>query len=198
MPFQLQPLPYSPEALEPYMSAKTLSFHHGKHHQAYVDNLNKLVAGTVLEKATLEQIIDDTSEDEKQKGIFNNAAQVWNHDFFWTSMKPNGGGAPTGNLAQEINKAFGDLDGFKAKFKEAATTQFGSGWAWLVLDQNKLTIVKTGNAVNPLISGQRPLVTCDVWEHAYYLDYQNRRADMVTAFLDHLINWDFVAKNLGT
>ena len=197
MPFQLQPLPYSPEALEPHMSARTLGFHHGKHHQAYVDNLNKLIEGTGFEKASLEQIIDDTSEDTTQSGLFNNASQVWNHDFFWRSMKPNGGGVPTGDLAAEINKAFGDLSGFKAKFREAATTQFGSGWAWLVMDQSRLSIVKTGNAVNPLIAGQRALVTCDVWEHAYYLDYQNRRVDMVTAFLDHLINWDFVATNLG-
>lgn len=197
MTFSLQDLPYTATSLEPYMSAKTLSFHHGKHHQAYVDNLNKLVVGTGFEKATLEQIIDDTSEDEKQKGLFNNAAQVWNHDFFWHSMKPQGGGTPTGDLATEINKAFGDLDGFKTKFKEAATTQFGSGWAWLVMDQSKLAIVKTGNAINPLISGQKALLTCDVWEHAYYLDYQNRRVDMVTAFLDHLVNWEFVAKNLG-
>jgi superoxide dismutase, Fe-Mn family len=196
MPFQLPPLPYAQNALEPYMSAKTLEFHYGKHHQAYVDNLNKLVAGTAYEKASLEDIIEHTSEDEKQKSLFNNAGQVWNHDFFWKSMKPNGGGAPKGDLALQIAQSFGDLDSFKAKFKDAATTQFGSGWAWLVVDQGKLDIVKTGNAINPLIAGQTPLLTCDVWEHAYYLDYQNRRGDMVQAFLDHLANWDFASANL--
>jgi superoxide dismutase, Fe-Mn family len=190
-------LPYAQNALEPYMSAKTLEFHYGKHHKTYVDTLNKLVAGTSYEKASLEDIIEHSSEDEKQKSIFNNAGQVWNHDFFWKSMKPNGGGAPKGNLAKEINEAFDGLDAFKTKFKEAATTQFGSGWVWLVADKDKLDIVKTGNAVNPLISGQKALLTCDVWEHAYYLDYQNRRADMVQAFLDHLVNWDFVAANLA-
>jgi Fe-Mn family superoxide dismutase len=197
MPFELPPLPYAYEALEPFMSAKTLQFHHDKHHKTYVDTLNKLVGGTPMEKAKLEEIIENTAEDEKQKTIFNNAGQVWNHTFFWNSMKPHGGGAPQGNLAQEINKAFGDLEGFKAKFKEAATTQFGSGWAWLVADKGKLDIMKTGNAVNPLIAAQTPLLTLDVWEHAYYLDYQNRRADMVQAFLDNLVNWEFVEKNLG-
>src|ERR1700761_4331797 len=198
MPFELPPLPYAYEALEPFMSAKTLQFHHDKHHKTYVDTLNKLVAGTPMEKAKLEEIIENTAENEKQKPIFNNAGQGWNHTFFWNSMKPRGGGAPQGNLAQEINKAFGDLEGFKTKFKEAATTQFGSGWAWLVADKGKLDIVKTGNAVNPLIVGQTPLLTLDVWEHAYYLDYQNRRADMVQAFLDNLVNWEFVEKNLGS
>jgi Fe-Mn family superoxide dismutase len=197
MSFELPPLPYAYEALEPFMSAKTLQFHHDKHHKTYVDTLNKLVSGTPMEKASLEEIIENTAEDEKQKPIFNNAGQVWNHTFFWNSMKPRGGGAPQGNLAQEINNAFGDLENFKSKFKEAATTQFGSGWAWLVADKGKLDIVKTGNAVNPLISGQTPLFTLDVWEHAYYLDYQNRRADMVQAFLDNLVNWEFVEKNHG-
>jgi superoxide dismutase, Fe-Mn family len=195
MPFELPPLPYAKEALEPYMSAKTLEFHHDKHHKAYVDTTNKLITGTSFEKAKLEEIIEGTAEDEKQKTLFNNACQVWNHTFFWNSMKPKGGGAPEGDLAKEIDKAFGSLDGFKAKFKEAATTQFGSGWAWLVADKGKLDIVKTGNAVNPIIAGQKALLTCDVWEHAYYLDYQNRRPDMVQAFLDNLVNWDFAAKN---
>ncbi len=195
MPFELMPLPFAKDALAPYMSANTLDFHHDKHHKAYVDTLNKLTAGTKYENARLEDIIEDASEDEKQKPLFNNAGQVWNHNFFWNSMKPNSG-APSGDVLNQINKAFGDLDSFKTKFKEAATTQFGSGWAWLVLDQGKLDIVKTGNAVNPLIAGQKALLTCDVWEHAYYLDYQNRRVDMVTAFLDHLVNWDFVAQNL--
>jgi len=197
MPFELTPLPYDKSALEPYMSAKTLEFHHDKHHKTYVDTLNKLIDGTPFAKAQLEEIIEHSAEDEKQKTIFNNAGQVWNHNFFWQSMRPGGGGVPQGDLAKEIDKAFGNLDGFKTKFKEAATTQFGSGWAWLVMDKNKLDIVKTGNAVNPLIAGQKALVTCDVWEHAYYLDYQNRRADMVQAFLDHLINWDFIASNFN-
>ncbi|MGE3624006.1 MAG: superoxide dismutase [Bdellovibrionales bacterium] len=195
MTFAFPPLPFAKEALEPYMSGKTLEFHHGKHHKGYVDTLNKLVAGTSMEKASLEDIIENTAEDEKQRSVFNNAGQVWNHNFFWNSLKPSSG-APQGEIAREIDKAFGDLDGFKTKFKEAATTQFGSGWTWLVADRGKLDIVKTGNAVNPLISGQTALLTCDVWEHAYYLDYQNRRADMVQAFLDHLINWDFVTANL--
>jgi Fe-Mn family superoxide dismutase len=197
MPFQLPPLPYDKAALEPYMSAKTLEFHHGKHHQTYVDTLNKLTTGTQFEKASLEDIIEHTAEDEKQKSLFNNAGQVWNHNFFWNCMTPKGGSALSGDLAKQISKTFGDIENFKGKFKEAATTQFGSGWAWLVLDNGKLDIVKTGNAVNPLIAGQRALLTCDVWEHAYYLDYQNRRADMVTAFLDHLVNWDFAAQNLA-
>ena len=197
MTFQLQPLPYSADALEPHMSAKTLGFHHSKHHQTYVDNLNKLIAGTDLEKASLEDIIRTSAQDSQKAGLFNNAAQVWNHDFFWKSMKPQGGGAPAGALADAINAAFGDLVQFKAKFKEAATTQFGSGWAWLVLVDGKLTITKTGNAQTPITSGQKALLTCDVWEHAYYLDYQNRRADMVTAFLDHLVNWDFAAANFA-
>jgi superoxide dismutase, Fe-Mn family len=198
MSFDLMPLPYADNALEPYMSAKTLSFHYGKHHKAYVDNLNKLIVGTQYEKAKLEEIIEGSAEEEKQKGLFNNAGQVLNHNMFWNSMKPNGGGVPKGNLAREIDKAFGNFETFKTQFQEAATTQFGSGWAWLVVDHNKLSVVKTGNAVNPLIAGQKALLTCDVWEHAYYLDYQNRRADMVVAFLDHLVNWDFVAKNLET
>ena len=195
MPFELMPLPYDKSALDPYMSAKTLEFHHDKHHKTYVDTLNKLIDGTPYAKAKLEDIIEHSSENEKEKTIFNNAGQVWNHNFFWQSMKPGGGGAPQGDLAKEIDKAFGSLDAFKTKFKEAAATQFGSGWAWLVMDNSKLDIVKTGNAVNPLIAAQKALITCDVWEHAYYLDYQNRRADMVQAFLDHLINWDFAAKN---
>ena len=198
MSFELPALPFAPTALEPYMSAKTFEFHHGKHHKAYVDVLNTLVPGTPWEKASLEDIIKGTYGDDKQAKIFNNAAQIWNHTFFWNGMKPNGGGTPTGDLAKKINEAFGDLDGFKAKFKDAALTQFGSGWAWLVLTKDgKLDIVKTANAVTPMVLGHKALVTCDVWEHAYYIDYQNRRGDMVQAFLDHLINWDFVAQNLA-
>jgi superoxide dismutase, Fe-Mn family len=193
MPFELPPLPYEKNALEPYMTAKTLEFHHGKHHKAYVDTLNKLIEAT----ATLEEIIRKTSKKDKPDPLFNNAAQVWNHTFFWHCMKPKGGGAPQGELAERIDKDFGDLDTFKESFKEAAVSQFGSGWAWLVADKNTLKITKTPNAVNPLVEDQIALLTCDVWEHAYYLDYQNRRADMVKAFLDHLVNWDFAAKNLA-
>ncbi|MDX2027515.1 MAG: superoxide dismutase [Alphaproteobacteria bacterium] len=196
MPFELPPLPYAENALAPYMSSQTLSFHHGKHHKAYVDKLNKLIEGTPYAKASLETIIEDSFEDEKNKGIFNNAAQVWNHSFFWNCMKPGGGGAPKGEMARHIDAAFGSYEDFAKKFKETAVDQFGSGWAWLILDQGKLNIIKTPNAVNPLSYGQRALLTCDVWEHAYYLDYQNRRPDMVQAFLDHLVNWDFVQRNL--
>ena len=198
MTFELPPLPYDKAALEPHMSARTLEFHHGKHHQTYVTNLNNLVKDTPMASASLETIILETARDASRTPIFNNAAQTWNHTFFWNRMKPQGGGMPTGDLAQRIAKDFGDFNSFKEEFKKIALAQFGSGWAWLVLDDGgKLKIVKTGNADNPMSDKLRPLMTCDVWEHAYYLDYQNRRADMVQAFLDHLVNWDFVAKNLG-
>ena len=197
MPITLPALPYAPTALEPHLSARTFEFHHGKHHKAYVDTLNTLTPGTKWENASLEEIIKGTAGDDSQAKIFNNAAQIWNHTFFWSSMKPRGGGAPTGALAQKIDAAFGSLDAFKAKFKDAALTQFGSGWAWLVLTKDgKLDIVKTANAATPMTQGHTPLLTCDVWEHAYYIDYQNRRGDMVQAFLDHLVNWDFAAANL--
>lgn len=195
MAFDLPPLPYGKNALEPHMSARTLEFHHGKHHKAYVDALNKLASGTPFEKAKLEDVVKESFKDKKNIAIFNNAAQAWNHNFFWHCMRPNGGGAPRGDLAKRIEHDFGTLDAFKSQFKEAATAQFGSGWAWLIEDGNKLAIAKTANAENPLALGQKALLTCDVWEHAYYLDYQNRRGDMVQAFLDHLVNWDFVAKN---
>ena len=197
MAFELPALPYAPTALEPHMSARTFEFHYGKHHKTYVDNLNKLVAGTPWENASLETVIMESAKDEAKKGVFNNAAQVWNHTFFWHCMKPNGGGKPTGKLAEMIDAAFGSFDEFKAKFKDAALTQFGSGWAWLALDNGKLAIVKTANAETPMTSGKKAILTCDVWEHAYYLDYQNRRGDMVQAFLDNLVNWDFAAKNVG-
>lgn len=198
MAFTLPALPYDKAALEPHMSARTLEIHHGKHHQTYVTNLNNLLQGSPLAEATLETVITETVRDEQKRGVFNNAAQIWNHTFFWNSMKPQGGSLPTGDLAQRINKDFGDLNNFKEEFKKVALAQFGSGWAWLVLDDSgKLKIVKTGNADTPLTDKLRPLLTCDVWEHAYYLDYQNRRADMVQAFLDNLVNWDFAAKNLA-
>ncbi|HNB74037.1 MAG TPA: superoxide dismutase [Acidobacteriota bacterium] len=196
MPFELPALPFAKDALAPHISAQTFDFHHGKHHKAYVDNANKLIEGTAHAEKSLEELIVAAWTD-KNAGLFNNAAQIWNHTFFWNSLKPGGGGAPTGELADRINSAFGSLDGFKDEFKKAATTQFGSGWAWLVLDNGDLKVTKTPNAETPIIHGQTALVTCDVWEHAYYLDFQNRRPDFVQAFLDHLINWDFVAANLG-
>jgi Fe-Mn family superoxide dismutase len=197
MTFTLPPLPYAQDALEPHMSANTLSFHYGKHHQAYVTNLNNLVKDTPLANASLEEVILASAKDPSKAGIFNNAAQVWNHTFFWNGMKPNGGGKPTGKLADKIEKDLGGYDKFAADFKQAGITQFGSGWAWLVEDGNTLKIVKTPNADLPMAHGQRALLTCDVWEHAYYLDYQNRRPDFIQTFLDKLVNWDFVSQNLG-
>ena len=197
MAFELPPLPYGKDALEPAMSAKTLDFHHGKHHKTYVDTLNKLVDGTPLSSQSLEDIIRATAKDESKVQIFNNAAQSWNHNFFWHSMKPKGGGKPQGDLAMRIDQAFGSLDKFLQQFAEASQTQFGSGWAWLVLENGKLKVAKTPNAVNPLATHGIPLLACDVWEHAYYLDYQNRRPEFVKSFLEHLVNWDFVAQNLS-
>jgi len=197
MAFELPPLPYPKNALEPDMSARTFEFHYGKHHQAYVTNLNNLVKDTPMASQSLEQIIKATAKDESKAGIFNNAAQVWNHTFFWNCMKPNGGGAPSGALADQIGSAFGGLGKFKELFKQAGVTQFGSGWAWLVADGGQLKHTKTPNAVNLMAQRQTALITCDVWEHAYYLDYQNRRPDFVQTFLDHLVNWDFVAQNLS-
>jgi superoxide dismutase, Fe-Mn family len=197
MTFSLPPLPYAPTALEPHLSAKTFSFHYEKHHQAYVTNLNNLIKDTPLASQSLEDIIMASAKDATKAGIFNNAAQVWNHTFYWNSMKPNGGGKPTGKLAEKIDADFGSFDAFKDAFKQAATTQFGSGWAWLVLEDGKLKITKTGNADLPMAHGQKALLTIDVWEHAYYIDYQNRRPDYVGVFLEHLVNWDFVAANLG-
>lgn len=197
MAFELPPLPYAPDALAPYMSAQTLGFHHGKHHQTYVTNLNGLIKETPLADRTLEDIVRATAGDNGKIGVFNNAAQVWNHTFFWNSMKPQGGGAPQGELAERIKTDFGSLEAFKEEFKKTALAQFGSGWAWLVLENGKLKVVKTANAATPLTENAKPLLTCDVWEHAYYLDYQNRRGDMVGAFLDNLVNWDFAAKNLA-
>jgi Fe-Mn family superoxide dismutase len=197
MAFELPPLPYAKNALEPHMSAKTLEFHYGKHHQTYVTNLNNLVKDSTLAKESLESVIKATAKDEAKVTIFNNAAQVWNHTFFWNCMKPNGGGQPTGEMAQRLERSLGGFGSFQEKFKEAAVSQFGSGWAWLVLDGDELKITKTPNAMTPLVQGQTALLTCDVWEHAYYLDYQNRRPDFVQTFLDKLVNWEFVARNLS-
>jgi len=196
MAFELPPLPYAEDALEPHISARTLSFHHGKHHQGYVNNLNNLVAGTDLENKPLKEIIRATADDPSKKGVFNNAAQVWNHTFFWNCMTPGGGGRPTGELASMIEQSFGGYDQFAEQFKSTSVGRFGSGWGWLVSDNGQLKVVNTLNADNPLTANQVPLLTVDVWEHAYYLDYQNRRPDFVQAFMDSLINWDFVAQNL--
>lgn len=198
MTFELPPLPYPETGLEPYISGEQMRFHHGKHHEAYVTTLNKLVKDSPLASKSLEEIIGLTGKekDESKVQIFNNAAQHWNHSFFWQCMRPNGGGAPSGELAQRIARDFGSFDKFKEMFQSAAVGVFGSGWAWLVAEKNELKIAKTGNAVNPLVTGNKPILTCDVWEHAYYLDYQNRRPDFVKVFLDRLANWDFAASNL--
>jgi superoxide dismutase, Fe-Mn family len=193
----LPPLPYADSALDPVISANTLGFHYGKHHKGYVDNLNKLLAGTELAGLSLEQLINETAGKADKAAIFNNAAQTWNHTFYWRSLRAKGGGEPPAALKQKIETSFGNLDACKNELATAATTQFGSGWAWLVLEGDKLKVVKTGNAETPLTKGAKPLLTIDVWEHAYYLDYQNRRADYVNAVLDKLINWDFAAENLG-
>jgi superoxide dismutase, Fe-Mn family len=189
-------LPYAENALEPVISAKTIGFHYGKHHKAYVDNLNKLIAGTEFEGLPLEEIIKKTAGKKEHTGIFNNAAQAWNHTFFWKSLASNGGGKPSEELMKKIEDSFGSFDNFLKELTEAAKTQFGSGWAWLVQDGNKLKVMKTPNAETPLTMGVTPLLTIDVWEHAYYLDYQNKRPDYVTTVLDKLINWEFVASNL--
>jgi len=194
----LPPLPYAENALDPVISAKTIGFHYGKHHKGYVDNLNKLVAGTEFAGLSLEKTITGTAGNAERTAIFNNAAQAWNHKFYWHSLKPKGGGELPVALKQKIEASFGSVDACRKELATAATTQFGSGWAWLILDGGKLKVVKTGNADVPLSKGMKPLLTIDVWEHAYYLDYQNRRADYINAVLDKLINWGFAADNLGS
>lgn len=195
-PYVLPPLPYADNSLEPVISAKTIGFHYGKHHKAYVDNLNKLVAGTEFADMSLEKIVSATAGKPDKVAIFNNAAQAWNHTFYWKSMRHKGGGEPPATLKQKIETSFGSLETCKKELANAAVTQFGSGWAWLVQDGDKLKVVKTGNADNPLTQTMKPLLTIDVWEHAYYLDYQNRRADYVNAVIEKLINWEFAAENL--
>lgn len=197
MAYTLPELPYAYDALDPYISAKTFEFHHDKHHAAYVTNYNNMVKDAGMDDKSIEEVIKATYNDSSKTGLFNNAAQAWNHTFFWNSMKSGGGGAPTGAIAEKIDADLGGYDKFKEEFKKAAVSQFGSGWAWLVLDNGTLKIVNSPNAVNPLALGQTPLLTCDVWEHAYYLDYQNKRPDFVEAFLNNLINWDFVNQNLA-
>jgi len=193
----LPPLPYDQSALQPVISANTLGFHHGKHHKTYVDTLNKLIAGTEFVDLPLEKIIKATAGQADHAAIFNNAAQVWNHTFYWHSLKPKGGGEPPAALKRLMEASFGSVDACRKELANAAVGQFGSGWAWLVQDGDKLKIAKTGDADNPLAYGEKALLTIDVWEHAYYLDYQNRRADHVNGLLDKLINWEFAAENLG-
>lgn len=195
--FVLPRLPYGEDALAPVISAQTLSFHHGKHHKTYVDTLNNLVVDTEFEDEALELIITATAGKADRAAIFNNAAQAWNHTFFWSCMRPRGGGRPSGDVLKRIEQAFGGFDKFAQEFTQAATSQFGSGWAWLTLEGGTLKVTKTPDAVNPLSQGQTALLACDVWEHAYYLDFQNRRPDFVQTFLDHLLNWEFVGKNLA-
>jgi superoxide dismutase, Fe-Mn family len=191
MAFTLPPLPYDKAALAPHISAETLEFHHGKHHQAYVTNLNKLLEGKPEASKTLEEIIKSS-----EGPVFNNAAQIWNHTFYWQSMKPNGGGAPTGDLLAAITRDFGSVDKLVEEMTNAAVTQFGSGWAWLVENGGKLAVTKTGNADLPMKHGQKALLTIDVWEHAYYIDYRNARPKYVETFFKSLANWDFALANL--
>jgi Fe-Mn family superoxide dismutase len=195
MAFELPPLPYAEDALEPVYSARTISFHYGKHHKTYVDTLNKLVAGTDLEGQSLEDVIMAVAGKPDKQAVFNNAAQVWNHTFFWSCMKPGGGGAPGSALADEIVTTFGSYERFVEGFIAAAAGRFGSGWVWLVVDHGALKIVSTPNAEMPAAPGVTPLLVVDVWEHAYYLDYQNLRPAYVKAFFDSLVNWEFAAAN---
>ena len=197
MAHTLPELPYAKDALAPHISAETLGFHHGKHHAAYVSKMNAAIEGTAKADLPLEDLIRAAAS-EGDQGLFNNAAQTWNHTFYWNSMSPKGGGAPQGDLAERIDRDFGSLEGFRKAFADAGTTQFGSGWAWLIVRDGKLEVRKTLNAETPLTEdGAVPLLTMDVWEHAYYLDFQNRRPDYIETFLDKLVNWDFAAENLA-
>jgi superoxide dismutase, Fe-Mn family len=198
MAYTQAPLPYDPGALEPNgMSATTLDFHYGKHHKAYVDNYNKMTADSELADKPIEEVIQIAFKDSSKTGIFNNGAQAWNHTFYWNCLSPNGGGKPSGDLATKIDSDFGSYDKFVEEFKNAAATQFGSGWAWLVLDNGTLKVTKTPNAENPIVHGQVPLLTLDVWEHAYYLDFQNKRPAFIDNYLEKLVNWDFASSNMA-
>jgi superoxide dismutase, Fe-Mn family len=196
-PIALSPLPFDQGALAPVISANTLSFHYGKHHKTYVDTLNKLIVGTQFVDMPLDKIVKATSQSADQSAIFNNAAQAWNHAFYWKSLKPKGGGEPPAQLRRLMEASFGSVDACKKELSKAAVGQFGSGWAWLVQEGEKLKIIKTPDARTPMADGPKPLLTIDVWEHAYYLDYQNRRVDYVNALIDKLANWEFAAQNLG-
>jgi Fe-Mn family superoxide dismutase len=193
----LPPLPWAENALEPVISARTISFHYRQHHRTYVDTVNKMIAGTEYADMSLERLIGATAGKTDKAGIFHNAAQVWNHTFYWNSLRTRGGGEPPSMLKRKIEAAFGSVDGCKKELSAAAMAQFGSGWAWLVADAGKLKVVKTADAETPITQGMKPLLTVDVWEHAYYLDYQNKRADYVNAVLDKLVNWEFAERNLG-
>jgi Fe-Mn family superoxide dismutase len=195
--FQLAPLPYRDDALAPTISPETMRLHYGKHHKGYIEELNRLVAGTPFAQMSIEQVMLSAVRQPEQVATYNNAAQAWNHDFYWRSLSPQGGGTPAADLAARIKASFGTLDLLKKEITTAATTQFGSGWVWLVLDGTQLRVVQLGNAGNPLTEGLRPLLSIDVWEHAYYVDYENRRAEYVKALLEKLINWNFAAGNLG-
>ena len=196
MSFELPSLPYANDALAPYMSSETLDFHHGKHHQTYVTNLNNFLKDHELQSSSLEDIVVKASKDASMAGIFNNAGQHWNHILFWQCMKPNGGGSIPSELEGRLNSDFGSVEQFKEAFIQAGTTQFGSGWAWLAIDNGKLVVTKSPNASNPLVDGMKPILGCDVWEHSYYIDYRNKRPDYLKAFLDSLVNWEFVASQL--
>ena len=196
MIFELPSLPYASDALAPYMSSETLDFHHGKHHQTYVTNLNNLVKDTDMQDSSLEEIVVKSSKDPSMAGIFNNAGQHWNHILFWQCMKPNGGGSMPSELERRITSDLGGIDQFKEAFIQAGITQFGSGWAWLAIDNGKLVVTKSPNASNPLVDGMKPILGCDVWEHSYYIDYRNKRPDYLKAFLDSMVNWEFVASQL--
>jgi Fe-Mn family superoxide dismutase len=197
-PIALPPLPWEEGALAPVISAQTISFHYGKHHRTYVDNLNKLIAGTEFADLPLEAIVQRTYGKPNQTAIFNNAAQAWNHTFYWNSLHPKGGGKPSGKLLEQIERDFGSFDQFRTQLAQAAVGQFGSGWAWLVKNGNRLEVVATSNADTPLATGKKPLLTIDVWEHAYYLDYQNRRADYVNAVIEKLLHWEFAAAQFAS
>jgi superoxide dismutase, Fe-Mn family len=197
MTISLMNLPYKPDALEPHMSAETVDFHYGKHHRKYVDTLNGMLAGHRFAELSLEEIILAAASDPEEQKIFNNAAQVWNHDFFWNSVSPNGGGEPAeGELRSQIERAFGSFSGFRKAFLDCALGQFGSGWAWLVVDKGQLEIISTSNAMPPFVQGKTALLACDVWEHAYYVDYRNDRGQFVETFLDKLADWTFADKAL--
>ena len=196
MSFELPSLSYANDALAPYMSAETLDFHHGKHHQTYVTNLNNLLKDNELQGASLEDIVIKSAKDASMAGIFNNAGQHWNHILFWQCMKPNGGGSIPSELEKRIISDFGSIDKFKEDFIQAGITQFGSGWAWLAIDNGKLVVTKSANASNPLVNNMKPILGCDVWEHSYYVDYRNRRPDYLKAFINDLINWEYVASLL--
>jgi Fe-Mn family superoxide dismutase len=191
MAIELPPLPWAPDALAPHITKETIDYHYGKHHQAYVTKTNELIANTANANKSLEEIVKSS-----QGPLFNNSAQVWNHTFYWNSLKPQGGGQPTGAIANAIKESFGDYEKFRKEFTEAGISQFGSGWAWLVKDGGKLKVVKTPNAETPLTTSAKPIITADVWEHAYYIDYRNARPKYLDVFFDHLINWDFANKNL--